>query len=83
MTTLPFHLPLRQRNTTPEEVMKHMYTSDLIKQISHETHLSERIIKEVLDAEREIIQHALKSGQEVRLPGFGTFYTRHRQVISL
>jgi nucleoid DNA-binding protein len=39
-----------------------MYTRGLIKQISHETHLSEKLIGEVLDPELTVIQQALKSG---------------------
>jgi DNA-binding protein HU-beta len=64
-------------------VKQSMYTRELIKQISHETHLSEKLIGEVLNAELIVIQQTLKSGQEVRLPGFGAFYTRQRKAGSV
>ena len=80
MAILSFHLPVRSRKSQGREVKQSMYTRELIKQISHETHLSEKLIGEVLDAERTVIQQTLKSGQDVRLPGFGAFYTRQRKA---
>ena len=53
-----------------------MYKQELIREVSNETHLSERFIGEVLTASLKVIQQALKNGQDVRLPGFGVFYTR-------
>ena len=55
-----------------------MYTQELIKRVSDDTHLSERLIGEVLDSSLRVIRDSLKSGQEVRLPGFGVFYSRPR-----
>jgi DNA-binding protein HU-beta len=53
-----------------------VYKQELIKEVSNETHFSERFIGEVLTASLRVIQQALKKGEEVRLPGFGVFYTR-------
>jgi DNA-binding protein HU-beta len=53
-----------------------VYKNELIKEVSNETHLSERFIGEVLTASLKVIQQALKKGEDVRLPGFGVFYTR-------
>jgi DNA-binding protein HU-beta len=53
-----------------------MYKQELVRRVSDETHLSERFIGEVLTASLKVIQQTLKSGDEVRLPGFGVFYTR-------
>ena len=57
-----------------------MYTGELIREISNETRLSQRFIAEVINAELAIIRQALKAGDDVTLPGFGTFYTRQRQA---
>jgi DNA-binding protein HU-beta len=59
-------------------VSDEVYKNDLIKRVSDETHLSERLIGEVLTASLKVIQDTLKTGQEVRLPGFGVFYTRQQ-----
>jgi DNA-binding protein HU-beta len=53
-----------------------VYKQELIKEVSNETRLSERFIGDVLTATLTVIQQALKNGDEVRLPGFGVFYTR-------
>jgi DNA-binding protein HU-beta len=59
-------------------VSKKVYKQELIKEVSNETRLSERFIGEVLTASLRVIQDTLKAGEEVRLPGFGVFYTRQQ-----
>jgi DNA-binding protein HU-beta len=59
-----------------KEVSGNVYKQELIKEVSNETRLSERFIRDVLTASLKVIQQTLKSGDEVRLPGFGVFYTR-------
>jgi nucleoid DNA-binding protein len=53
-----------------------MYKTELIRKVAKETRLSQRIVSDVLEASRDAIREALSGGQEVQLPGFGTFYTR-------
>ena len=55
-----------------------MFKSELIRRVAKETRLSRRLVAAVLDAGQAAIQQALSQGQEVQLPGFGTFYTRER-----
>ncbi len=55
-----------------------MYKTDLIRRVSHATHLSQRVINQVLEESLREIQHALKAGDKVTLPGFGSFVT-HKQ----
>jgi DNA-binding protein HU-beta len=63
---------------TPKEVNNEVYKQELIRRVSDETRLSERFIREVLTASLRVIQDTLKAGEEVRLPGFGVFYTRQQ-----
>ena len=56
-----------------------MYKTDLIRRIAKDTRLSQRIVSDVLQCSQAAIRDALSCGQEVQLPGFGTFYTRQRQ----
>jgi DNA-binding protein HU-beta len=53
-----------------------VYKNELIREVSNETHLSERFIGQVLTASLTVITQTLKKGEDVRLPGFGVFYTR-------
>jgi len=55
-----------------------MYKQELVRRVSDDTRLSERFISEVLAASLKVIQETLKAGEEVRLPGFGVFYTRQQ-----
>ena len=64
----------------PGGVIYSMYSQDLIRRISDDTHLSQKVIGEVLTSERKVIKDTLKSGQEVRVPGFGVFYVRSRKA---
>jgi DNA-binding protein HU-beta len=55
-----------------------MFKTELIGQVAKETRLSRRVVADVLEASQAAIRGALGRGQEVQLPGFGTFYTRER-----
>ena len=55
-----------------------MYKTELIRRISQETRLTQRIVSDVLNQSLRLIEHALREGQTVTLPGFGTFLTRER-----
>src|SRR3712207_905204 len=57
-----------------------MYKTDLIRRVAKETRLSHRIVDDVVRAGLEAIPQALRDGQTVVLPGFGTFYTRERKA---
>ena len=57
-----------------------MYKQELVRRVSDDTHLSERLIGEVLTSSLQVIRDTLKSGGEVRLPGFGVFYTRQQKA---
>ena len=56
-----------------------MYKTDLVQRVAKETRLSQRIVHDVLTESLATITEALRRGQEVTLPGFGTFYTKERQ----
>jgi DNA-binding protein HU-beta len=64
-------------------VSNEVYTKELIRCVSDETRLSERFISDVLRASLRVIQETLKDGQEVRLPGFGVFYTRQQPAATV
>jgi DNA-binding protein HU-beta len=57
-----------------------MYSQELVKRISDATHLSQKVISEVLVSERTVIKDTLKSGDKVAIPGFGVFYARARKA---
>ena len=57
-----------------------MYKTDLIRRVAKETRLSHRIVDDVVSESLEAITQALRDGQTVVLPGFGTFYTRERKA---
>ena len=56
-----------------------MYTTELVRRVAKETRLSQRIVNDVLDEATRVIMQTLGHGQDVVLPGFGTFYTKDRQ----
>jgi DNA-binding protein HU-beta len=62
-----------------EEVSKDMYKTDLTKKVASEARLSQRAVSDVINATLEKIQWALRHGDKVTFPGFGTFYTRHQK----
>ena len=51
---------------------------ELIVQISVETLLSQRVVKQVLDALVTDVSFALSKGKRVRIPGLGVFRMQHR-----
>jgi DNA-binding protein HU-beta len=59
-------------------VSEKVYKQELVRRVSDETFLSQRVIEQVLGGALKVIQDTLKSGGEVRLPGFGVFYTRQQ-----
>ncbi len=56
-----------------------MYKTDIVRKVAKETRLSQRIVDDVLTGTLDAITDALRDGQTVVLPGFGTFYTKERQ----
>ena len=61
-----------------KEVSDNVHKQEFIRRVSDETFLSHKVIGQVLEGTLQVIQDTLKSGQEVRLPGFGVFYTRQQ-----
>jgi nucleoid DNA-binding protein len=59
-------------------VSNKVHKQEFIKRVSDETFLSHKVIRQVLEGSLTVIQDTLKSGGEVRLPGFGVFYTRQQ-----
>jgi nucleoid DNA-binding protein len=55
-----------------------MYKTDVIRKVATDTRLSQRIVNDVLTSTLDLITQALRDGQTVVLPGFGTFYTKQR-----
>src|SRR3972149_10644311 len=55
-----------------------MYKTELIRRVARETRLSQRVVSDVVNATHRLIAETLRSGQQVVVPGFGTFYTRKR-----
>jgi hypothetical protein len=70
-------LDSRLSRSRREEVSKRMYKTELTKKVAVETRLSRRAVSDVINATLEKIQWALRPGDKVTFPGFGTFYTRH------
>ena len=57
-----------------------MYKTDLIRTVAKDTRVSQRIVREVVTSSLATITQALRQGQDVVLPGFGTFYTKERKA---
>jgi DNA-binding protein HU-beta len=55
-----------------------VYKTELVRRVAKETRLSQRVVNEVLESAHATIKLALRQGNHVVLPGFGTFYTRER-----
>ena len=53
---------------------------ELIDRTSHDTGLSRRQVTDVLESIIDIITSQLKTGNEVRISGFGTFLSRVRHA---
>ena len=56
-----------------------MYKTELVRKVAKETRLSQRIVSDVLNESIDQITQTLGRGQDVVLPGFGTFYTKDRK----
>ncbi len=56
-----------------------MYKTDLVRKVAKETRLSQRIVSDVVTESLAAITETLSRGQDVVLPGFGTFYTKERK----
>jgi DNA-binding protein HU-beta len=56
-----------------------VYKTELVRRVSRETRLTQRVVSDAVSATLKTIQAALREGQEVRFPGFGSFYTSNRK----
>src|SRR6476619_7302327 len=66
--------------STSEQTRQALYTTDLVRRVARQTGLSQRVVRQVLGASLQAIEAALAAGEQVTLPGFGTFYTGQRQA---
>ncbi len=57
-----------------------MNKNDLVAQVSASADISKADAAKAVDAVFESIADSLKSGQEIRLVGFGTFSVAHRRA---
>lgn len=57
-----------------------IFTATLVRRVAQQTGLSQAVVRQVLGASLESVQAALAAGEQVTLPGFGTFYTGERQA---
>jgi DNA-binding protein HU-beta len=57
-----------------------MYKTELIRMVSRDTRLSQRIVSDVIEASHRLIEQTLREGNSVTFPGFGTFLTREKQA---
>ncbi len=57
-----------------------MYKTELVRLVAGETGLSQRVVSRVLSSSLQTVQRALEAGEQVTIPGFGTFYTSPRQA---
>lgn len=57
-----------------------IFTATLVRRIAQQTGLSQTVVRQVLGASLSSVQAALVAGEQVTLPGFGTFYTSARQA---
>ena len=57
-----------------------MNKGDLIETVASSTGESKRLVGDVLDATLNAIEGAVKKGERVSLPGFGTFERRNRSA---
>ena len=56
-----------------------MYKTELIRSVSKETRLSQRIVSYVIEASHRLIEQTLRDGNSVTFPGFGTFLIREKK----
>ena len=57
-----------------------MNKKELIESIASSTGESKRTVNDVLDATLDTIEGAVKKGERVSIPGFGTFERRNRSA---
>ena len=57
-----------------------IFTATLVRRVAQQTGLSQAVVRQVLSASLASVQAALAAGEQVTLPGFGTFYTSARQA---
>ncbi len=57
-----------------------MNKGELIETIASSTGESKRVVGDILDATINTIEGAVKKGERVSLPGFGTFERRNRSA---
>ncbi len=55
-----------------------VYKNDVVRRVAQDTRLSQRIVGDAVNSLVKIISQALSDGKSVTFPGFGTFYTSHR-----
>ena len=58
-----------------------IFTAILVRRVAQQTGLSQAVVRQVLGASLESVQAALAAGEQVTLPGFGTFYTAEREAV--
>ncbi len=57
-----------------------MYKTALVRRVARQTGLSQRVVAQVLASSLQTVQEALAGGDQVTIPGFGTFYTSQRRA---
>lgn len=57
-----------------------VFTATLVRRVAQQTGFSQAVVRQVLGASLASVQVALAAGEQVTLPGFGTFYTSARQA---
>lgn len=57
-----------------------MQKTDFIKAVADRTTMSQKDVKNIIEAALDVIADTLKAGEKVTLTGFGTFEVRERQA---
>src|SRR5688500_5892963 len=57
-----------------------MYKTEVVRRIAQQTRLSQRVVNDALTASHRLIEEALRAGETVTFPGFGTFYASQRKA---
>ena len=57
-----------------------IFTATLVRRVAQQTGLSQAVVRRVVRASLATVQVALAAGDQVTLPGFGTFYPSERQA---
>src|SRR5712692_7513822 len=69
---------MMKNDKTREEVS--MYKTELVRRVSRQSRLSQKIVSDVLNASHRLIEETLREGGKVSFPGFGTFATSKRKA---